>query len=256
MGLWPVVIDLRPVRMDLPYGEQGPLTRTLRPRDNARPRENVRAELRHHHDQDPDVSAPTADRHPLEDYQVLLCVCGGIAAYKTATVVSRLVQQGCGVTVAMTRHARRFVGPTTFRALSGRPVLTSMWHGDDPAALTHLRPSESADLLVVAPATANIIGKLAGGIADDLVSSLLLGAACPVLLAPAMNTRMWQHPAVQRNVAFLRDSGFILVGPETGWLACGTAGPGRMTEPDVLTAAISEQLLCQTPKSRPPESTS
>ncbi len=182
--------------------------------------------------------------NPLTGYEVVLCVCGGIAAYKTAALVSKLVQEGCGVTVAMTRGGRRFVGPTTFRALTGRPVLKSMWRGTDPGALDHIRPSESADLLVVAPATANIIGKLAGGIADDLVSTLLLGADCPVLLAPAMNARMWQHPAVQRNVTFLSDNGILLIGPEEGRLACGTVGPGRMSEPEVLLAAIREQLLC------------
>jgi len=111
---------------------------------------------------------------------VLVCVTGGIAAYKTAALVSELVQQGCGVTVAMTRHATRFVGPVTFRALTGRPVLTSLWRESDDAGMHHLAISERADLMVVAPATANIIGKLAGGLADDLVTTMLLGAACPV----------------------------------------------------------------------------
>jgi phosphopantothenoylcysteine decarboxylase/phosphopantothenate--cysteine ligase len=160
-----------------------------------------------------------------------------------------LIQEGCGVTVAMTRSAQRFVGPATFQALTNRPVLTSMWRPADPGGFEHLRPSEMADLIVVAPATANLIGKLAGGIADDLVSTLLLAADCPVLLAPAMNARMWRHPAVQRNVAFLREHGFLLVGPEEGWLACGEVGPGRMSEPEVLLAAVREQLLRQPPKS-------
>ncbi len=185
---------------------------------------------------------------PLAGYEVLVCVTGGIAAYKTAFLVSKLVQEGCGVTVAMTRSARRFIGATTFQALTGRPVLTSQWHAADPGAMEHLRPSETADLLVVAPATANIIGKLAGGIADDLVSTLLLGAACPVLLAPAMNTRMWEHPAVRRNVEFLRQNGFTLVGPEEGWLACRDVGPGRMSEPDTLLAAVRAALLSGPPK--------
>lgn len=175
-------------------------------------------------------------------------MCGGIAAYKTAAVVSALVQQGCGITVALTRHARRFVGEVTFRALSGRPVSTSLWQTRDSSDMHHLTLSEAADLLVVAPATANILGKLANGIADDLVSTLLLGAACPVLLAPAMNVRMWQHPAVRRNVAFLRDAGYVFVGPEEGWLACGAVGPGRMSEPETLGAAVRTQLLCNPPK--------
>ena len=186
---------------------------------------------------------------PLRGYELLVCVTGGIAAYKVAAVVSRLVQDGCGVTVAMTRSARQFVGPTTFRALTGRPVLTSLWRGDDPGAMQHLRPSESADLILVAPATANIIGKLANGIADDLVSTLLLGADSPVMLAPAMNARMWQHPAVQRNVGFLRDNGSLLVGPEEGWLACRTQGSGRMSEAQTLIDAVREQVLCRPPRS-------
>ncbi len=189
------------------------------------------------------MRAPTgALRSPLRGHEVLVCVSGGIAAHKTAALVSALVQAGCGVTVALTRNARRFVGACTFQALTGRPVLTSMWHGPDPGAMEHLRPGERADLIVVAPATANIIGKLANGIADDLVSTLLLGAACPVLLAPAMNTRMWQHPAVQRNVAFLRDCGYGFVGPVEGWLACGDVGPGRMSEPADLLAEIGARL--------------
>ena len=184
----------------------------------------------------------------LPGYEVLVCVTGGIAAYKTAALVSALVQQGCGVTVAMTRHARRFVGPTTFAALTGRPVGTSMWTGRHPGAIRHLALSELADLIVVAPATANIIGKLASGIADDLVSTLLLGADCPVMLAPAMNTRMWEHAATRRNVAFLRESGYTLVGPESGWQACGTVGPGRMSEPETLLAEISRRLRASPPK--------
>ncbi|MEW6199254.1 MAG: flavoprotein [Planctomycetota bacterium] len=191
---------------------------------------------------------PPATPPPLAGYEVLLCVTGGIAAYKAAALASALVQDGCGVTVAMTRCARRLVGPATFQALTGRPVLTTLWHAGDDEPFQHLRPSERADLIVVAPATANIIGKLAGGIADDLVSTLLLGAACPVLLAPAMNTRMWQHPAVQHNVAFLRQHGFQLVGPEEGHLACGVEGPGRMSEPDTLRRAILETLRARPPR--------
>lgn len=186
----------------------------------------------------------------LSSYEVLVCVCGGIAAYKTAVLVSALVQQGCGVTVAMTRNARRFVGPITFEALTGRPAVTSMWKGAGSADIRHLTLSEAADLILVAPATANIIGKLAGGIADDLISTLLLGADAPVMLAPAMNARMWQHPSTQRNVAALREHGYTLIGPEEGWQACGTVGPGRMSEPDALLAKIRQKLLTAPPKTR------
>ena len=189
-----------------------------------------------------------AGQRGLAGYEVLVCVCGGIAAYKVAGVVSELVQQGCGVSVAMTRNGRRFVGPTTFRALTRRPVLTSMWRSADPSTFQHLEPTALADLTVVAPATANIIGKLAGGIADDLVSTLLLSADSPVLLAPAMNTRMWQHAAVQRNVVLLRESGIAFIGPEDGWLACGTDGPGRMSAPAAIVEAVRSRLLSQPPK--------
>ena len=184
----------------------------------------------------------------LAGYEVLVCVCGGIAAYKAAGVVSELVQQGCGVSVAMTRNGRRFVGPTTFRALTRRPVLTSMWRSSDPTTFQHLEPTELADLVVVAPATANIIGKLAAGIADDLVSTLMLSADSPVLLAPAMNARMWQHAAVQRNVALLRECGISFIGPEEGHLACGTDGRGRMAEPAAIVQAVRAQLLARPPK--------
>jgi phosphopantothenoylcysteine synthetase/decarboxylase len=186
----------------------------------------------------------------LSGYELLLCVCGGIAAYKSATLVSALVQQGCGVTVAMTRNARRFVGPITFAALTGRPVVTTMWKGPGAAQIEHLQRGAAADLIVVAPATANILGKLAGGIADELVSTLLLGADAPVMLAPAMNARMWQHPATQHNVTLLRESGYTLIGPETGWQACREVGPGRMSEPETLLAEIRKQLLTAPPKAQ------
>jgi phosphopantothenoylcysteine decarboxylase/phosphopantothenate--cysteine ligase len=163
-------------------------------------------------------------------------------------LVSLLVQSGCGVTVAMTRNARRFIGDATFAGLTGRAVLVSPWRMTDDSAIPHLHAAERADLILVAPATANIIAKLAGGVADDLVSALLLGAACPVMLAPAMNQHMWRHPAVQRNIGFLRVSGFALVGPETGWQACRTVGPGRMSEPATLAEAVRQQLQRKPPK--------
>lgn len=184
----------------------------------------------------------------LGGHEVLVCVCGGIAAYKTALVVSGLVQAGCGVTVALTRNGRRFVGEATFRGLTGRPVYTSMWCSPEPAGMPHLGLAERADLILVAPATANLIGKLAAGIADDLVSTLLLGADSPVMLAPAMNARMWTHAAVQRNVSWLKEAGVLFVGPEEGRLACGGAGPGRMAEPETITAAVQAELRRRPPK--------
>lgn len=192
---------------------------------------------------------------PLRSYEVVVCVCGGIAAYKAAMLVSRLVQDGAGVTVAMTRNARRFIGELTFRALTGRPVYTTPWRSPalpadgEYGAIPHLKLSETADLIVVAPATANTIAKLAGGLADDLVSDLLLGAACPLLMAPAMNTRMFQHPATQRNIAFLRDhAGITFVGPDEGWLACRDIGPGRMSEPEAILGEVAKQLRTRPPR--------
>jgi phosphopantothenoylcysteine decarboxylase/phosphopantothenate--cysteine ligase len=187
---------------------------------------------------------------PLHGYEVLLCVCGGIAAYKSAALTSRLVQDGCGVTVAMTRAARRFIGKITFQALSGRPVVSSLWD-DGTGDIQHLRLSETADLVVVAPATANVIAKLAHGQADDLVSALLIGADCPVLLAPAMNARMWAHAAVQRNIAYLAEIGVRMVGPDSGWQACRAVGPGRMSEPEVLAESIRGLLLTRPRRSAP-----
>lgn len=178
----------------------------------------------------------------LDGFEVVLGVCGGIAAYKAATLASKLVQAGCGVTVVMTRNARRFVGTMTFEALTGRAVATSMWKARSGKAIAHLSLSEQADLMVVAPATANMLGKLAGGVADDLLSSTLLGAGCPVVLAPAMNTQMWSHPATQRNVGWLREHGYELVGPGDGWQACRAVGPGRMSEAEEIYARVVARL--------------
>jgi len=170
--------------------------------------------------------------------EVLVAVCGGIAAYKVCQVVSTLAQRGAGVTVAMSRAARKFVGPVTFQALSGRPVLTSLWSLDNPGDVQHIKKTENAEVLLVAPATANIIGKASGGVADDVVSTLIISAASPVVLAPAMNERMWASAAVQANLATLRQRGFHVVGPREGWLACRGVGPGRMAEPDELVEVL------------------
>ncbi len=194
-----------------------------------------------------------AESSALRGCELLVCICGGIAAYKTATLVSTLVQEGCGVSVAMTRNARRFVGPLTFQALTGRKVYSNPWRDAADGDQRHLTLSETADLILVAPATANLIGKLAGGIADDLVSTLLIGADAPVMIAPAMNTRMWNHPAVQRNVEFLRETGFTIAGPGSGWLACRTVGEGRMIEAAELISAVRERLLTEKAAKNPPD---
>ena len=168
--------------------------------------------------------------------EILLGVTGGIAAYKSATIVSRLTQHGIGVTVVMTRSATKLVAPQTFEALSGRPVPHSVF--GSKRSHVHIELARPADLFCIAPATANILAKAAHGIADDLVSTLILSFDKPILFAPAMNTVMWNKPAVQRNVQQLRDDGMFFIGPELGHLSCGATGLGRMTEPEQIVETI------------------
>lgn len=174
--------------------------------------------------------------------EVLIGVSGGIAGYKTAALVSKLAQAGAHVTVAMTDAARQFIGTATFAALSGRPVATEIFHEEETPLGAHITLSQRAELFCVAPATANFLAKAAGGLADDLLSTLYLCCTCPVLLAPAMNCEMWEKPAVQRNVARLRDDGVHLIDPEAGWLSCRQRGVGRMAEPETILAAIQQHL--------------
>jgi phosphopantothenoylcysteine decarboxylase len=171
--------------------------------------------------------------------ELVIGVTGGIAAYKTAALVSQLVQAGAGVSVVMTRAATRLVGQKTFEALTGRPVGTKMF---GPGAHPHIELAQSADLLCIAPATANLLAKAALGLADDLLSTLLLAFAGPVVLAPAMNCQMWEKPAVQRNVRRLRDDGLVLIDPEEGYLSCGMVGPGRMASPEKIFQVIRQTL--------------
>jgi len=171
---------------------------------------------------------------------VLLCVCGGIAAYKAVELVRRLRDAGAEVQVAMTDNALRFVGAPTFQAVSGRAVRSSLWDEAAEAAMGHIELARWADLVLVAPATANTIAKLAHGLADDLVSTLCLATTAPIVLAPAMNHRMWGHAATQANVATLRARGVRLFGPDDGAQACGEFGPGRLREPDAIVAALQE----------------
>jgi len=176
---------------------------------------------------------PTNDAH-----RVLLCVCGGIAAYKAAELVRRLRDAGAEVQVAMTDNAQRFVTAQTFQALSHRMVRTSLWDETAEAAMGHLELAGWAQHVIVAPATANTIAKLAHGMADDLVSTLCLATEASLAIAPAMNHRMWRHPATQANVATLRARGAQLIGPDDGPLAEGESGPGRMAEPAAIVAAL------------------
>lgn len=174
----------------------------------------------------------------VQGQRILLCVCGGIAAYKSAELVRRLRDAGAQVQVAMTDNAQRFVGAQTFQALSGQPVRTSLWDAHAEAAMGHLELARWADQVVVAPATANTLARLAHGFADDLVSTLCLATDAPLLVAPAMNHRMWRHPATQANVDTLRARGVAFVGPNDGPLAEGESGPGRMAEPAQIVAAL------------------
>jgi len=175
----------------------------------------------------------------MKGREVLIAVTGGIAAYKTAALVSQLMQAGAGVSVIMTQSATKLVAPKTFEALSGRPVVTAVYgRGSHP----HIETARKAEVLCVAPATANIVAKAALGLADEIVSTVLLAFDGPIIVAPAMNWQMWLKPPVQRNVAQLRADGMVIVDPEVGHLSCGEVGVGRMAEPDVLFNVIAEQL--------------
>ncbi len=175
----------------------------------------------------------------MQDQRILLCVCGGIAAYKAAELVRRLRDAGAQVQVAMTDNAQRFVGAQTFQALSHRPVRTSLWDAQAEAAMGHLELARWAQRVVIAPASANSLAKLAHGLADDLVSTLCLATEAPLAVAPAMNHVMWLHPATMANMATLRDRGVQVVGPNDGPLAEGESGPGRMAEPAEIVAALA-----------------
>jgi phosphopantothenoylcysteine decarboxylase/phosphopantothenate--cysteine ligase len=179
---------------------------------------------------------------------IALGVCGGIAAYKAVEVLRGLQKAGCNVRVAMTKRACEFVQPLTFRALSGSHVIVDDYAPDNPDPIAHITFSQTVDLLVIAPATANIIAKFANGVADDFLSSTYLACSAPVLIAPAMNTTMWEHPATQRNVQQLRADGVRFVEPDAGEMACGTIGPGRLSEPERIVAAALEILGAATAK--------
>ena len=174
----------------------------------------------------------------MESRHIVLGVTGGIAAYKAADLVRRLRAAGAEVRVVMTRGAQAFVTPLTFQALSGEPVHTELLDAAAEAGMGHIELARWADLVLVAPATADFIARLAHGLADDLLTTVCLASAAPLVLAPAMNQQMWANAAVQANCAILRERGVRLVGPETGSQACGDTGPGRMTEPADLVTAL------------------
>lgn len=173
---------------------------------------------------------------------VLLAVGGGIAAYKSAFLCSRLAQDGYDVRVAMTESATRFIGPATLAALSGNPVATGSFEEERYPLGAHIELARDLDLMIIAPATANLVAKLAHGVADDLITTLYLQVDAPVLIAPAMSDPMWRKPAVGRNMAQLREDGCHVTGPESGWLSCRVLGQGRMSEPEAILESAKTLL--------------
>lgn len=186
-----------------------------------------------------------SDEQEFSGRRVALGVTGGIAAYKAIEVLRGMQRVGCEVRVTMTKHACEFIQPLTFRALSGSYVVVDDYAADNPDPIAHITFSQTIDLFIIAPATANTLAKLANGVADDFLTSTYLACTAPVLIAPAMNTAMWKHPATRRNLEKLRDDGVHLVDPDDGEMACGTIGPGRLSEPERIVLAALELLRQQ-----------
>lgn len=180
----------------------------------------------------------TALREPLAARTVVLGIAGGIAAYKSATLVRRLIGAGADVHCVMTEAATRFVGSTTFESLSGNPVGLDPFEAAEPGTIEHIRLADLAELVLIAPATADLLARMAAGQANDLLTTLLLATRAPVLVAPGMNVNMWTHPATRDNVSRLQDRGVRFVGPDVGDLACRTYGAGRMAEPEQILEAV------------------
>ena len=185
----------------------------------------------------------------ITESEIVLGVTGGIAAYKAAALTSLLVQRGARVTAVLTRNARRFVGEATFAALTGRPVAVRSFDPRTYPLGAHIELAEQADLVVVAPASADFLAKVAAGAADDLLATLVLCADCPLVVAPAMNAAMWAMPAVQRNVDRIIADGAQVVSPGSGWLSCRKEGTGRMAEPAEIAAVIEATLAVRGPRS-------
>ena len=176
----------------------------------------------------------------LANRRILLCVSGGIAVYKAVALVSKLSQAGASVKVIMTESARQFVQPLSFQVMSRNDVYFDTFDEKDSSVIAHIDLADWADLIIVAPATANVIGKLANGIGDDMVTTTLLAATAPIWIAPAMNVHMYDHPAVKRNIQQLHEDGVQFIEPSEGFLACGYVGKGRLEEPEKITALVSD----------------
>ena len=174
--------------------------------------------------------------------KILLIVGGGIAAYKACELIRLCRKAGIEVRCVLTERGAHFITPMTLAALSENQVFTTLWDLKDEAEMGHIQLSREADLIVIAPATADLLAKMAAGICDDLATALLLATDKPVLAAPAMNVRMWQHAATRRNIATLRGDGVTVLEPDEGPMACGEFGPGRLPEPEAILAAIRHQL--------------
>jgi phosphopantothenoylcysteine decarboxylase/phosphopantothenate--cysteine ligase len=178
----------------------------------------------------------------LKGRELILGICGGIAAYKGADICSKLVQRGAGVTVIMTKDAEKFITPLTFQALSARPVHTDTFTLLDSSDPQHISLTERADLMLIAPATANMLAKVAHGLCDDLISLMISAAACPVVFCPSMNNRMWENPINQENVQKLQQLGYTFLGPDAGWLACRNVGSGRLADPQGIIEEVTKML--------------
>jgi len=176
----------------------------------------------------------------MQNRNVLLCVSGGIAVYKAVALVSKLTQAGMNVRVMMTESAQKFVTPLSFQVMSKNDVYFDTFDEKDSSKIAHIDLADWADLIIVAPATANVIGKLANGIADDMVTTTYFAATCPVWIAPAMNVHMYDHPAIKRNIARLNEDGCLFIEPSEGYLACGYVGKGRLEEPEKITQLVVE----------------
>lgn len=187
----------------------------------------------------------------INNKHILLGISGGIAAYKSAELVRLLRKQGAQVRVVMTKSAMAFISPLTFQALSGNPVQGELLDADAENAMGHINLARWADLLIIAPATANLLAKLSHGLADDLLSTLYLAATCPVYAAPAMNQAMWSKAVTQENMATLRRHGVTIIGPGQGDQACGENGPGRMSEPADICRHLAQALALQNPPTTP-----
>jgi len=181
----------------------------------------------------------------LKNKNIILAVSGGIAAYKSVELLRLIVKEGANVKVVMTKNSQKFVAPLTFEALSGQPVYSDSFESSDDTSIKHIQWAEQADAVIIAPATANIIGKLANGIADDALTTFMLAVTSHTILCPSMNSNMYESYPVQRNLDILEKDGYIILEPGTGELACGTAGPGRLPEPAIITDRL---LNCLAPK--------